>query len=63
MGFYNPHDEVPHLKMNKTTHKLFIDKHKKQADKLSKRRSVEPAPGTHTPIPSAYVTFDRIMTA
>ena len=25
--------------------------------------SVQPAPGTHTPIPLGYSTFDRIMTA
>lgn len=31
MGSYNPHDEVPHLKMNKTTHKLWIEKHKKES--------------------------------
>ena len=30
---------------------------------MKKRRSVEPAPGTHTPIPLGYNTFDRIMTA
>lgn len=29
MGSYNPHEEVSHLKMNKTTHKFWIDKHKK----------------------------------
>jgi hypothetical protein len=29
MGFYNPHDEVEHLKMNKTTHKFWVEKHKK----------------------------------
>lgn len=49
--------------MNKTTHKLWIDKHKKEDQKMSKRHSVEPAPGTHTPIPLGYNTFDRIMTA
>ena len=30
---------------------------------MSKRHSVEPSPGTHTPIPLGYTTFDRIMTA
>lgn len=49
--------------MNKTTHKFWIDKHKKEGEKMKKRRSVEPAPGTHTPIPLGYNTFDRIMTA
>lgn len=49
--------------MNKTTHKFWIEKHKKEGDKLQKRKSVEPAPGTHTPIPLGYNTFDRIMTA
>jgi hypothetical protein len=63
MGSYNPHDEVEHLKMNKTTHKFWIEKHKKEGDKFAKRKSVEPAPGTHTPIPAGYTTFDRIMTA
>jgi hypothetical protein len=63
MGAYNPHLEVPHLQMNKTTHTFWIDKHKKEGEKLSKRRSVEPAPGTHTPIPAGYTTFERIMTA
>ena len=28
-GSRNPHYEIPHLHMNKTTHKFFIDKHKK----------------------------------
>lgn len=63
MGSYNPHEEVQHLKMNKTTHKFWIDKHKKEGEKITKRRSVEPAPGTHTPIPLGYSTFDRIMTS
>jgi hypothetical protein len=48
--------------MNKTTHKFWIDKHKKEEDKMKKRRSVEPAPGTHTPIPGDCTTFDRIRT-
>ena len=30
---------------------------------MLKRRSVEPAPGTHTPIPADCTTFDRIRTA
>ena len=30
---------------------------------MQKRKSVEPAPGTHTPVPLGYTTFDRIMTA
>ena len=30
---------------------------------MKKRRSVEPAPGTHTPIPADCNTFDRIRTA
>ncbi len=51
MGSYNPHDDISHLKLNKTTHKFWIEKHKKEGDKIQKRRSVEPAPGTHTPIP------------
>jgi hypothetical protein len=63
MGSYNPHAAVEHVKVNKTTHKFWIDKHKKEGEKLRKRHSVEPAPGTHTPIPLGYTTFDRIMTA
>lgn len=62
MGFYNPHDNIPHLKLNKTTHKFWIEKHKKEGENIQKRRSVEPAPGTHTPIPVEVNTFDRIMT-
>ena len=31
--------------------------------KLAKRRSVQPAPGTHTPIPLEYNTFERTFTA
>jgi len=58
MGTYNPHDnDIPHLHMNKTNHKFWIDKHKKWSDKLLKRNSVTPAPGTHTPIPLGYSTF------
>lgn len=49
--------------MNKTTHKFWIDKHKKEEEKMKKRHSVEPAPGTHTPIPCDCITFDRIRTA
>lgn len=30
---------------------------------MKKRHSVEPAPGTHTPIPCDCITFDRIRTA
>lgn len=30
---------------------------------MKKRHSFEPAPGTHTPLPLGYNTFDRIMTA
>jgi hypothetical protein len=63
MGAYNPHLEVPHIKVDKTNHKFWIDKHKKEGEKMAKRRSVEPAPGTHTPIPAGYTTFERIMTA
>lgn len=40
MGSYNPHDDIPHLKLNKTTHKFWIDKHKKEGEKFQKRRSV-----------------------
>ena len=29
-GAYNPHDQVPNLKMNKTNHKFWIGKHKKE---------------------------------
>ena len=63
MGSHNPHQEVPHIRANKTTHKFWIDKHKKETDKFKKRLSVQPAPGTHTPIPLGYSTFARIMTA
>lgn len=49
--------------MNKTNHKFWIDKHKKEEQKFTKKKSVEPAPGTHTPIPADCTTFDRIRTA
>lgn len=62
-GSCNPHLDVSHLKLNKTTHKFWIDKHKKESTKMLKRKSVEPAPGTHTPIPADCFTFDRIWTA
>jgi hypothetical protein len=62
-GNRNPHLEVPHLKVNKTTHKFWIEKHRKEQIKMQKRWSVQPAPGTHTPIPCNVATFDRIRTA
>lgn len=62
-GNCNPHLEVSHLRMNKTTPKFWSEKHKKEEEKFTKRRSVQPAPGTHTPIPVDCTTFDRIRTA
>jgi hypothetical protein len=39
-GSHNPHLDVPHLKINKTTHKIWIDKHNKEEAKMLKRKSV-----------------------
>jgi hypothetical protein len=60
MGSYNPHDDVPNLKMNKTTHKFWIDKHKKDSARSMKKHRSVPGPSNYSPCPLEYNTFNRV---
>lgn len=48
-GSNNPHLDVPNLHMNKTTHKFWIDKHKKEGEHFLKQRKSMPGPPSYNP--------------
>lgn len=50
-GSENPHLSVDHLKMNKTTPKFWVDKHKKDDDYWTKKRRSIPGPFSYSPCP------------
>lgn len=61
-GSENPHLSVDHLKLNKTTHKFFIEKHKKDSEYWKKKRGSVPGPLTYSPCHVEYSTFLRTAT-
>lgn len=59
MGTYNPHLSVDKIKLNKTDHKFWIDKHGKN-DKLNTTRELaRPNPASYSPTNQSYDTFQR----
>ena len=46
--------------LNKTDHKFWIEKHKKESEKKKKKRLSEPDPGTYKPLPALFTTFTKI---
>lgn len=63
MGSHNPHLDVPHLKPNKTTHKFWIGKHKKEDTRDMKKNRSVPGPSNYQPCPLEYNTFQRTSTS
>ena len=62
-GKHNPHLEVEHLHMNKTDHKFWLGKHKKEDAYWKKKRGSVPSPFSYSPSPLEYDTFNRIATS
>lgn len=60
-GMNNPHLEVPNLHLNKTDHKFWIGKHKKDSEYWRKKRMSVPGPLSYDHIPLEYPTFRRIQ--
>jgi len=59
-GNFCPNLPSPRIRPNKTTYKFWVDKHKKEGDATSKRDSLKPAPGTHSPMNMTLNTFERL---
>lgn len=62
-GAHNPHLEVSHINTNKTNHKFWIGKHKKEDEYWIKKRRSVVGPPSYSPIPLEYNTFNRIATS
>ena len=62
-GMHSPHLDVPNLHMNKTDHKFWIGKHKKESEYWKKKRGSVPGPNSYDHIPLEYNTFHRIFTS
>ena len=59
-GSYCPHDEVVHYKKERTDHKFWVEKHKKENERNRKRSLKETDPGTYRPVSASFNSFDRI---
>ena len=59
-GNYSPHSLSPIQRMDKSDYKFWVNKHKLENEKIMKRDSIKPAPGTHSPMPSSITTFDQL---
>lgn len=59
MGVYNPHMSVDKLKLNKTDHKFWIDKHNKSTKINTSRDLIKPNPASYSPTNQSYNTFQK----
>jgi hypothetical protein len=59
-GNYCPNPISPRISPDRKDYKFWVAKHKQENDRLLKRESARPAPGTHSPLNTTLRTFEQI---